>query len=85
MKWVPYNALTQTVTSSVDTYTVLTNAYDDIQGVFSWTIAPALVPWNVMVYSGKTLDKTAIEALITTFEKYPPPPEPLPPENTDGV
>lgn len=81
MKWITINGLTQTVTSTKDTYTVLAYAYNDVTTGITWTITPQIIQ-AVLMYYGRTLDKPAIEAIITTFESQPPPP---PPEATDGT
>jgi hypothetical protein len=81
MQWITVNGLTQTVISTNDTYKVLTAAYNDVTAEFTWTITPQTIQ-AVLVYNNRTLDKPAIEAMITTFESQPPPP---PPEALDGT
>ena len=81
MQWITVNGLTQTVTSTKDTYTVLTAAYNPVTAEFTWTITPQTIQ-AVLMYQNRTLNKPAIETIITTFESQPPPP---PPEALDGT
>lgn len=84
MQWITVNGLIQTVTSTKDTYTVNTAAYDDVTAEFTWTITPSDKS-AIMVYHNRVLDKPAIEAMITTFENTPPPPPLSALEGSDSV